>query len=543
MKFIGVSTPAWSIRGGPQKPKWGEEQPIITDPTPGPAHHKREDIIKGTEKILPKAPEWPFSKAAKKDFFGKPPAVPGPGKYLPPAEDPKPEPSTKIHKQEDEKPFITKANRFRSKRGLNPVGPADYNDQYKKKNPPHFSFGYKFDSGYPGSESLGPGQYNPSFTQQEFSKGFKIKKPVGGRKNTTGSKKRSKSSQLQSGTPGPGHYRPLYPMERNTIMRTTGTFGRAKRNDIYKGLIGRSPGPPAPEDEYFQSQALKKLEARSKRRGNDNLKGAGHGLQVPGPGTYNISGKLGRGGNKFGRGPRPPLNPKACYKPASDQEAFKILNKGDEDSEEVGRMVNTTGVFFEHKKIYPSFGKGQKGTAVLEEETDIERQVPPGPGHYIERPFEYKKPSNKKQEEKGGLAKYPVYRTAPRFTLQGRRTRASNNALRNPGPGAYREDIFDDWLEISKAVPKSFGRDRKFRTTQKSEKKVRGVQWGEKGLMGDMRANAYKFGKAKKMGPSAQVDPDIEVGPGSYDIKSTVPQLQCFERMRMRGIGFELIEE
>lgn len=53
------------------------------------------------------------------------------------------------------------------------------------------------------------------------------------------------------------------------------------------------------------------------------------------------------------------------------------------------------------------------------------------------------------------------------------------------------------------------------------------------------KINGTKIGRSLRRGP-ATVDPDIEVGPGSYDLKSTVPQLQPFEEMAKREAGFRL---
>lgn len=53
------------------------------------------------------------------------------------------------------------------------------------------------------------------------------------------------------------------------------------------------------------------------------------------------------------------------------------------------------------------------------------------------------------------------------------------------------------------------------------------------------KVNGTKFGKSLRRGP-ATVDPDIEVGPGTYELKSTIPQLPPFEEMAKREAGFKL---
>ena len=37
-----------------------------------------------------------------------------------------------------------------------------------------------------------------------------------------------------------------------------------------------------------------------------------------------------------------------------------------------------------------------------------------------------------------------------------------------------------------------------------------------------------------------QIDPEMEVGPGEYDIKNTVPQLPPFEARAMREATFKI---
>ena len=57
------------------------------------------------------------------------------------------------------------------------------------------------------------------------------------------------------------------------------------------------------------------------------------------------------------------------------------------------------------------------------------------------------------------------------------------------------------------------------------------------------KVNGTGFGKGKRKG-IVTVDPDIDVGidvgPASYDIKQTVPQLQPWEDSAMREAGFKI---
>jgi hypothetical protein len=54
------------------------------------------------------------------------------------------------------------------------------------------------------------------------------------------------------------------------------------------------------------------------------------------------------------------------------------------------------------------------------------------------------------------------------------------------------------------------------------------------------KINGARFGKAKRKG-IVTVDPDIEVGPGTYNIESTVPQLQPWEESTRKETNFKLL--
>ena len=46
-------------------------------------------------------------------------------------------------------------------------------------------------------------------------------------------------------------------------------------------------------------------------------------------------------------------------------------------------------------------------------------------------------------------------------------------------------------------------------------------------------SEGIKFPKSKRPPMANPTDPDIEIGPNQYDIKSTIPQLQSFEATKM----------
>ena len=578
MKFVGVSAPAWTFRGDRARSE------TKTNGVPGPNYTEDKEIFNGVKKTKYRYPEWKFGSGKRKNFFGKIPEYPAPNHYFQPGEnEPVEKPGEKKRKRaEDEnKPFITKDKRFSSEGKTDPVGPGTYEnyDEDCKMNPlPKFSFGYKFESPiFYNDNELGPGHYNPSYTQKEFSKSYGIWKP-GERKpifpagmNENDRKKleekinkrkeRQKKLQKfrrmkkrQSQTPGPGHFNPNFPPDRLSFNRTTGTFGKSKRDDIYKGLVGRSPGPPDLSDIFSNRGNKNNKDNKGRRKPGDDLKKDRMDNGVPGPGSYNPNLKKIKPLAPiymFGKGKRPPLNPKPCYEP---QEKSEIDEFTEDDSNEMRMNKEYTFNDVMNKgKNYPRFGKEKR--IDMNEELNHEK-VTPGPGSYIGKHYRYKK-NNKNESEDPDVGErptprnrdrtrvtninYPAYRSAPKFSFKGRRPYGSNsrNDYRGPGPGSYN---VSDYFDMSRGKFRSIGIDQRFRTMQKLKRSQRKklLAYEERGLVGNMEANAYKFGKAKRSKPGNNVDPDIEVGPGSYEIKSTIPQLQCYEMLRMKDEGIEL---
>lgn len=110
MKYIGVSTPAWTMPGGREEVDWRD---LGEDSVPGPGNYKRDPSDKV---VYESAPTWKIGKEKRsaKSFIPKS-SVPGPGKYNPYVQ--KKERKRFIRKNGEKEPFITKEKRFkRSKR-------------------------------------------------------------------------------------------------------------------------------------------------------------------------------------------------------------------------------------------------------------------------------------------------------------------------------------------------------------------------------------------------------------------------------------------
>lgn len=224
MKPIGVSTPAWSFVGI-------KNHEVKNMMSPGPGAHT---VSTGERATWHANPKWVFGTSNREGWDGN--INPGPGTYweedeVPGETDIKGD-KKKIHKLNDDK----KTTFTNGKRTENPTakmqfpGPGSYHHKPITKAPPKFGFGYKEESKLFSSENeLGPGQYNPQFTLQEFR-----------RFNKFGTEPKDKLHQTyNSCAPGSAKY---FPMEMHKRSSTKGTFGKSTRDDI-KSSNMLSPGP------------------------------------------------------------------------------------------------------------------------------------------------------------------------------------------------------------------------------------------------------------------------------------------------------------
>jgi hypothetical protein len=109
--------------------------------------------------------------------------------------------------------------------------------------------------------------------------------------------------------------------------------------------------------------------------------------------------------------------------------------------------------------------------------------------------------------------------SAPKFSFKGRKGgKLKRDDFRLPGPGSY---FTSHNFMVGRSGPAHLiGTQRRFRQKMKAAMPGPGDYNVTKGI----GFRGPRFPKSKRQGP-ANVDPDIEVGPGTYDIKNTVPQL------------------
>lgn len=480
MKYIGVCTPAWTIPGGRKMADWKN---LGEHPVPGPGNYKRDP---SDRLVYRTAPKWKIGTSKRGKGLIKENKVPGPGNYNPYA---KKSQSQKILRKNREKPpFITKEKRFRRSKRDQTVGPGSYNHKKLTRSAPKFTFGYKFDDIENGQDidmktNVGPGLYEPQYKHKEFSKGKTIAKT--GRKGPEHFRKTC--------APGPGYYK--YPMKKSASSYTSrkGTFGSATQSR-FKKVTTDSPGVGSYDlKSHTISNWLKNKKIRVPN--NQQIKIESSGNDVPGPGAYQpeirYSKRVGPS-YTIGTGKRPQLNQFDPNVPGPGK-YFPSVNDNSTNDTDYGNNFRTTFGSSNRVPLAP-----QTGT--------------PGPKYNV-------------------LART---NSAPKFSFKGRKgAKLKREDFRFPGPGSY---FTSHNFMVGRAGPAHLiGTQRRFFGRRKEGTPGPGDYNIAKGI----GFRGPKFPKSRRKGP-ANVDPDIEVGPGTYDIKNTVPQLQPWEEKAQKEAGFRI---
>lgn len=190
MKYIGVSTPAWTIIGDSGRHKLKNIGAMATN-----------DLFYNVDDKLanPEAPKWSFSKDKNKSGLIKHSNNPilGPGSYYKAHKSTKVSASAKMLRPLNPE---HQPRRFKEIRHANRLVPHSY-DVNDLKKAPKFSFGYKLDhnslNGLKSDNDLGPGYYYSGGEAEKLgSTGISFSK--GPREDTTHKKKLN--------YPGPDRY-------------------------------------------------------------------------------------------------------------------------------------------------------------------------------------------------------------------------------------------------------------------------------------------------------------------------------------------------
>ena len=575
MKYVGVSTPAWSFKksGDPNIEKKKDEYQAPQ----GLEYNKFKNIQKGEEMIFERFPSYKIAEAEKAPFFGKIPDYPAPGHYYKEEEESvkKSEKKPRIRDEnENQNPlFITKEKRFDSLKRLKNkgLGPGSYDPSYIFESSPKYEFGYKFDDDniFKMGNELGPGHYTPNYSHKEFVKSVgicKIKdKSIEKTKNKNKTKKKTLIKNLSA--PGPGYYDFKYPYEIPGFSNKKGTFALSKRPEINK-LTGESPGPTAIENlmKLKETNSHKNLKYRKKELNKKKIKKA-EDFQTPGPGSYlgDISVvKPGTLGVKFGTSTRPPLNGKTKKEIEQEidhlnqiREKMRAEGRKFEDSDEELYEERNYNDYINYGKVPISFSKEKR--IDINEKPDYTKTTP-GPGAYIKiigaedwkkRKKKKKKRKRKRDEDeseseekesKKNNGQYSYYQKPPQYSIQPRRKDFSSIYENNsPGPAAY--DIRPNY-DVKKGVGRSFTKAKRFQSLKPVRKdlKEKIMAHEDSGIFSKKSNTKEMPNLNKKRDPGLKKLRDLQKkekeiqrkkkkdfvvpGPGAYDIKHTVPQLQ-----------------
>lgn len=505
MKFVGVSAPAWTITGSKRTEK--KQLPDIHEGLPAAPPADLE--VKTNEVVYPAYPKWSFNKA-KSASHGQ---LPRPQTMGETSDKTK----ASLLNPKDWRDTVhigtrfSKANRFgdrdRKKRGNDYVspGPGAYGTDLKEANPslnmPNFTFAYKHDT-TTGQDinPVAPNAYNPLFKHRELEKVVSFPKAKKVSLEDIG-----KANDI----PGPGSY-PI-PVERPNTTSVRGTFGRSQRNDLYKNVPSCNPEKDYNVDQHtieFKAQQVKTTFAgrnqsrpsttSAQRLTSDNTTG--------GSGTENIGfngTKMNAPKWKFGSSERPPL--------------YGALQCDIAPGWHLGKTQSEKQ--FKH---LAKFRTAERKPLANNQET-------PGVGHYDLR---------QKVEDflEGSLKKPKTLMGGPLFSFRGKfESVDARESQKVPGPGQYEPGDAFHFPNYATAFIGTSMRD-------KAKRKDFQPGPGSYNINRELAsASGIRFAKAKRRNPGNNVDPDVEIGPGQYKLKSTVPQLQCYEMQRLIQGGGQLV--
>jgi hypothetical protein len=482
MKYVGVSTPAWTILGK-RKEKVPEQPPVReAEASPSLSMDKRLP----NQMRIPTIPRQRIEKV-----------------YPPPKESSKPPPVKSKQKQA----LQPKAERFPvSKDSAFGPGPASYQQDIITNNitgkMANISFGYRFDSELPKEKKEPivlpspepiPLLHYPQYKQKEVSKSITFTK----------AHKDSLANLAKSEVPGPGFYT-VIDTENHKPTSKAGTFGKPKdpnsksgstKDDDYAGYYSNFR-------DYEVPKSVPKNKAITRSMSEQKIKKP----EAPQPSSVFFDEKFyefkAKGPKwRFGDSNRPPLN-------ATNQTSIG-------PGEYIG--LGSQFKFDPDKHSLPRLPKAKRQP--LNEKNNV-----PGPGTYPLEIAEDDVIGQKIKSKPHG----PAFSMRGKFPLVG-----SADKLRMPGPGQYEvHNLNQIGMDKNKLGPILYCSERNISTI---EKECDGPQMYD--VTQDLGSgNGVGFTKSKRQPMNNGTDPDIDLGPGYYDLKPTMPQLQPYEQAKLNQL-------
>lgn len=485
MKYVGVSAPAWTIAG-----KWKEPEMRLSQDDDllkaAPAHVEVEEApVVRTGVRAPTIPRQRQERSPppiKERHVVKPPPV-----------------------RNQRKPvMITNSERFPvSKEAAFGPGPTSYqHDLFASVSSkmPNFSFGYRFEEEQnkskheviekpPPEDDPIPGLYYPKYLHKEMARGVKIPK----------ASKDALNLLSGSSAPGPGKY-VVKDLPGNTSSKK-GTFGTPKPK---KDSLASTKDEAEEGQFHYDPDMYKKKVKPIVRSVSEKFLPKKTEVDQPQPPTYYGTGIFEAKGPKwgFGKGNRPPLN-------SSTQ-----TNLGPGEYIGLGMQKKP----FDPATSFPTLPRSKRRP--LNDNNKV-----PGPGTYPLPVEEDDEIGQRILNKPRGLA----FSMRQKLDVPG-----SKDYLRQPGPGQYEVHNLNCIGSSSHyqagPVYGTFGSSS--RNMADGKKKFDGPDMLN--LAKDLGSDqGIKFPKSKRKPLATTADPDIDIGPGYYDLKPTVPQIQPFEQDRL----------
>lgn len=521
MKYVGVSSPAWTILGRPEaKPATAEElpEPVLVDADKLSRRH-----------LYPRPPTTVFvTPQPRPRSQEEAPA--------PPASPTRAEPARPKRAKKD---TFAKEDRFKTRNAPPGPGPGYYQADLDKKitaSMNNFSFGYRFDA--PGAslpekvEGADPppitGVYHPLYKHRELDRSVSFPKaprdrvlPLHIRKKDAKGNFVVKELPAPPELPGPGYY-DAKSLPGNPTSRK-GTFGQpsraalAKKEDAGAELEDETGSPsrrrdPQPNTIEYNVQKIRDyIELRNSRAASlprklrKPLETEAGTAPDPGPLLASPLFEYKPAGPKwkFGTGDRPELN----HVSQTDIGPGEYFNQTHNPHKKKPAQAKSFPALPKHQPSAKLFGEEQRRRAEQDrqrrEQQDFARQV-------------------QQKQLFGG----------PAFSFRGKFDRHGyKEAYRLPGPGQY---DFEAAARLGDPA-----RGPKFGTGERPGLAVPGPALGPGSYDVDRSLGqaGVKFPRAARRAMHNGSDPDVELGPGQYTLASTVPDLQYHEKQRQLQQG------
>ena len=490
MKYIGVSTPAYSI---PSRRKYNNLEDHRTDTY----RCGYKDISDAVKKFKSHNIEWSFPKKERTFPGSKPTGVPPVGSYELRKEPKEPKQEAKEEKNEPKKKMSGRDAIYRKEEGPD-VG--RYNLNFSYFNRTGFSMGHKKEDFNPASLTPGPGAYeidpNSISKNQERGKNHQARKILRSKMNSRRAGRNSKEENLIDTTTRSLFLLPDSFDELRKCRSKSGTFSMAGLSKS----VSRKPKTPKPTPgPGTYTVTIDFIKQQMENGKGQRLLGKYKPMHLtsddtPGPGKYQIRAPPGDYMPKF-----------SIPKSQKDRSSF-ISNKG----------IPGPGDY-----ELPS-QREQRSAAVPRERRDLDlsrdnsTKISPGPGDYEVIPKDNSGP------------KYSI-----RLKTHLHKAFQLTDRSVTVGPGCYDPEFNS---AMAKTRTSMFPRSMRSTAERSNSANVPGVGDYVIEREGANLRTGFSFTTATR-NPRKRLEVFPLPGPGAYNLKHTIPQLQKYEQDKLDLLG------